>query len=366
LNGCAALFSFLGLLAAAVLATWGAQLLTGERRDDVLLMAGVLVVAGTLLVAWDWRRLGPTVALQSGTVAAAFSWLLVVPLGLVGFELVEVMPLVGYVVLSVTVLVTLTLVLQSLGCILGMVAGGTIMFCSTQVDSFIVDLIGMVMVYAAVYTAARKAITLRRIDHWPGAEEVDSMSDEFQNRCDYFMRACKPWQHKYDFRLTIQHLYRMSSANHRMRGANVRHLFHGTPWEAAQGIVHDGFRLPDHPGMFGKGIYFADCPLKSWQYTRSMEQLVCCKRGGLILMCSVDLGESRREARANTHLSGYDRKGWWAWLTGQYGAYDSVVGLEHRQGGALRVPEYVIYSPNNARIEYIFEVAKRSPDKSGE
>eukprot|EP00415_Alexandrium_ostenfeldii_P004383 UN4383 len=119
--------------------------------------------------------------------------------------------------------------------------------------------------------------------------------------------------------------------------------------------------------MFGKGIYFADCPLKSWQYTHNLgEELVCCRRGGLILGCLVDLGEQRLEAKANTNLSGYNRQGWWAWFTLQHGAYDSVVGLDHMQGGALRVPEYVVYNPGNVRVEYIFEVAKRPPGPNGE
>jgi hypothetical protein len=31
-------------------------------------------------------------------------------------------------------------------------------------------------------------------------------------------------------------------------------------------ISRDGFRLPGWHGMFGRGVYFADCPLKSLQY----------------------------------------------------------------------------------------------------
>mmetsp|Transcript_153391 Transcript_153391/g.471922 ORF Transcript_153391/g.471922 Transcript_153391/m.471922 type:complete len:84 (+) Transcript_153391:913-1164(+) len=83
-------------------------------------------------------------------------------------------------------------------------------------------------------------------------------------------------------------------------------------------------------------------------------------------MCLVDLGEQRRESGANLGLRGYNRNGWWAWLTMQHGAYDSVVGLHHGEGGSLRVPEYVVYNPNNVRVEYIFDVAKRPPGPSGE
>ena len=36
--------------------------------------------------------------------------------------------------------------------------------------------------------------------------------------------------------------------------------------DSARAILDEGFRLPPHAGMYGRGIYFADCPLKSLQY----------------------------------------------------------------------------------------------------
>jgi len=343
---------------------------TGSKRDDVLLQAAVVSVVAVLFITCDWRQLGPTVALQSSSIAAAAAWLLVVPLGLMELELVEAVPLAGFVVLGAAVALAMYLALGPLGCFLGCGFGGLVVFLSTQVDHFLVDQAGTALVFAAVYLAVRKAITLRRIEHWPGAEELDPASGEFLERSSLFEAGCHPWAHKYDFRLEIQRIYRMRAARHRpvwASSVSARELFHGTPWDSAYGIVSDGFRLPEHPGMFGKGIYFADCPLKSWQYTQTLgEQLLCCSRGGLILMCLVDLGEQRREARANVDLKGYDRNGWWAWLTLQHGAYDSVVGLDHMRGGALRVPEYVVYNPGNIRIEYIFEVRKRPPGPNGE
>mmetsp|Transcript_72613 Transcript_72613/g.137259 ORF Transcript_72613/g.137259 Transcript_72613/m.137259 type:complete len:112 (-) Transcript_72613:20-355(-) len=79
-------------------------------------------------------------------------------------------------------------------------------------------------------------------------------------------------------------------------------------------------------------------------------------RGGLILMCRVELGEIREEKEAAPALSGYKREGWRAWLTGGRGAYDSVKGVDHEEGGALRVPEYVVYRPEQAHLAYMFEV----------
>ena len=37
--------------------------------------------------------------------------------------------------------------------------------------------------------------------------------------------------------------------------------------EGVEGIPKTGFRLPAWHGMFGRGVYFADCPLKSLRYT---------------------------------------------------------------------------------------------------
>mmetsp|Transcript_70663 Transcript_70663/g.206888 ORF Transcript_70663/g.206888 Transcript_70663/m.206888 type:complete len:372 (+) Transcript_70663:72-1187(+) len=367
LRGFAVFITILGLLAAGVAATYAAQLLTGGRRDDVLLQAAILYALGVFLVLFDWRRLGPAVALQSSLLAAAVAWLFIVPLGLVGLELVEAIPLAGFAALSVAVVITLYFALPPIGCLVGLIVASLLMYLSTQADSLVVDQAGTALVFAALHFSLRRAITVYKIEHWPDAQELDPESREFIERCAFFEKSCHPWMHKYPFRLSVQRIFRMRRANHRPVWAHARHLFHGTPWEAAYGIATDGFRLPDHPGMFGKGIYFADCPLKSWQYTKNLgENLMCCRRGGLILMCWVDLGEQRRESQANIRLGGYDRSSWWAWLTLQQGAYDSVVGLDQGQGGSLRVPEYVIYNPSNARVEYIFEVSTRPPGPAGE
>ncbi len=59
----------------------------------------------------------------------------------------------------------------------------------------------------------------------------------------------------------LQHDFRS-----RGKPSNVKRLFHGTRRESARAIVHGGFCLPPRGGMYGRGIYFADCPLKSLQY----------------------------------------------------------------------------------------------------
>ena len=50
---------------------------------------------------------------------------------------------------------------------------------------------------------------------------------------------------------------------------NEHYLFHGCGAEAAKDIVEHGFdpRLANEGGMFGKGVYFAENPTKSDQYS---------------------------------------------------------------------------------------------------
>jgi hypothetical protein len=50
---------------------------------------------------------------------------------------------------------------------------------------------------------------------------------------------------------------------------NEQYLFHGGPWSAIWGILQTGFdEKRASPGMFGKGVYFAEDPVKCDQYAR--------------------------------------------------------------------------------------------------
>ena len=72
-------------------------------------------------------------------------------------------------------------------------------------------------------------------------------------------------------------------------GASVtcpRHRLTGTPIENAHAIVAEGFRLPPHGGMFGRGVYFADCPLKSLRYAGGLGGWLRGRRH--MLVCEVE------------------------------------------------------------------------------
>jgi len=295
------------------------------------------------------------------------------PLGLAVLALVEREPIVGLSLLCILAAAAPTATFGPAGCCFGsVVAYGIIMLTGTvaEVDMQFaarLSIIGVALVMVAVYWPVRRAITLRRIEDWPNIVQVDPHSEEYRQRCDFFAESCELRADKYPFRLAIVSLYRLEGQTWSpQRGHVFGCLFHGTSWEGARGITSGGFRLPEHPGMFGRGIYFADSPLKSWQYASHEEAVPapccgahsCCARGGLIMMCLVDLGEPRVERQANVGLHGYNRASCWACLTCQSGAYDSVVGLSKEQGGVLRVPEYVVYDPRQARVDYIFEVAR--------
>eukprot|EP00929_Paragymnodinium_shiwhaense_P071104 TRINITY_DN36123_c0_g1_i1.p1 TRINITY_DN36123_c0_g1~~TRINITY_DN36123_c0_g1_i1.p1 ORF type:complete len:293 (+),score=17.18 TRINITY_DN36123_c0_g1_i1:304-1182(+) len=276
------------------------------------------------------------------------------------------------------VLVHLVLWFGAMGCMCCLSPGGPVgivLICCVilvawfflgRIADFVSLEFGTAIVFLCTYFCVRAVVSLRdqHITSWPYVSEVSRDSEEFREQLDYFTASCLSWEHKYDFKLRLHRLLRVDRPGEDGRLMQVtersRRLFHGTKFESARGIVSDGFRLPAVAGMFGKGIYFADCPLKSWRYcfpsaalSISMPKLM--KRGGLIFLCWVDLGTQREQKGAQPGLAGY-KKTWWGWLRGHADEYDSVVGLPEEQGGALRAPEYVVYKPEQVKICYLCEV----------
>ena len=128
-----------------------------------------------------------------------------------------------------------------------------------------------------------------------------------------------------------------------------RRLFHGTSVHAARAIVREGFRLPKRAGMFGRGIYFADSALKSLQY---------CDQYGLILVCDVDLGKTRTLTSAkNSFDPEQDLSRHPILATLGMARYDSVTAADGFFG-AVRVPEYIVYAPEQAAPRYVVRIRK--------
>lgn len=198
-------------------------------------------------------------------------------------------------------------------------------------------------------------ITLGPVEEWDGIELVP-YGKEFRDLAEKFETGCATFAHKYGFWLQIVAIYRVTGKGKPrvVRSGQGRHLFHGTSRMSARGILEFGFKLPGKYGMFGNGIYFADCPLKSWQYTDGMS---ISNRSGIILMSWVELGDMVELMEANSSLTASPNRTWMGKLFGDT-AYSSVMGVPLELGGSLRVPEFVIYDPAQAEVDYVFEVRR--------
>merc|ERR1712039_636255 len=150
--------------------------------------------------------------------------------------------------------------------------------------------------------------------------------------------------------------------------------------ENALQITLDGFKLPTNAGMFGRGVYFADCPLKSANFASdgtigSLSRMfhdglrnAFSKKNGQLLLCDVYLGKSKTLRRAaNSFNPETDLKpNWWDQTLQQIGmSQDGDYNSVHVPGGffgAVNVPEYVIYHEHQGIPKYLveFEYAKAS------
>jgi len=325
----------------------------------------LLLCTLTIFVAHDWLRLGGALALKRGAVAAMASGFVVVPLGSFVNAWFGLLWFVGLLVLG---FVAGSMVFMSIAeCPGNVIASLAVFGCCLFLGSYgrgflgqLEHVLGTVIVVVLVFWLVSALMTLLvnssqgPISSWPWVTPVDKGSQEYEEKKDQFEAAAAAYPGMYPFWLQMQHLYRVESTNSNNvlnnRTGNSRQLYHGTPKQAAFGIITGGFRLPNKKGMFGRGIYFADCPLKSWGYTDGSMWV----RNALILMCSVDLGRSKHEKAARNDLEQAPDRTFRQWLRGEE-RYTSVVGDDKTSGGALRLPEYVVYNTSRIQIEYICE-----------
>ncbi|CAK0842446.1 unnamed protein product [Prorocentrum cordatum] len=308
-------FVGLGLVSAVVFCATLAR--EGGLRDHAATHA-FLLLAACLAIAYDWRAVGPTVALQQGPVAAAVAWLLAV----FGGPLVTrtVFQSLIFMMFSLLAFIVILAVVVSGGALLiPSVVVGIVAVVLWYVRTVMADALGVAAVFLGTYWMLKSAMLVERVEKWPRVTMVEPQSEEYNAQLAAFQNACTVWGHMYPFQLTVRNIYKVRRRLRAETLANTKHLYHGTEWHSAKGIVCDGFRLPMRPGMFGTGIYFADCPLKSWRYcfpsfgVSTMLPRIK-QRGGLILMCEVALGEVRPEAQANRGHRGFDRRSLRSWL----------------------------------------------------
>lgn len=168
--------------------------------------------------------------------------------------------------------------------------------------------------------------------------------DELQQVLHEFRLASEIGRSLYHCQLMVDRIFVLSSEEQRQRfqeglldlhgenGTNIRRLYHGTACASAKAIVQNGFEAPTTSGMFGKSIYFADVPQKSWQYSNNRYMFVC----------DVALGLPRTLNRADTSAErSYSDQ------------YDSIIGIPSQGPGGLRVTEYAVFRPSQVLPRYL-------------
>merc|ERR1712048_619233 len=93
--------------------------------------------------------------------------------------------------------------------------------------------------------------------------------------------------------------------------------------------------------MFGAGVYFADNPRKSWNYSK---QSGC----PYLLVCDVALGR-RKKLQSGSALTAADMNKQLRFTK----EFDAVQGLTNSEGGTLYNPEFIIYNPDQSIPKFV-------------
>lgn len=108
----------------------------------------------------------------------------------------------------------------------------------------------------------KRNLRVKQLSHWDPITELIR---------DYFRKS---FVHEHNINLNIVQIWQVFNSEHNERFVRKGYdqmdnwlLWHGTKRDNLVSILDHNLRLPDHPGMFGKGIYFADRVTKSAQYT---------------------------------------------------------------------------------------------------
>jgi hypothetical protein len=111
--------------------------------------------------------------------------------------------------------------------------------------------------------------------------------------------------------------------------------FHGTSSRALHKILNHGFRIPENPGMYGRGVYFATDSSKSAQYSVDQTKL---------LLCEVALGKAMVVTSAD-HSLDYDS------VTAL--GFDSVYAPRNTKAtSGVLFDEFVVYHRDQAIPRY--------------
>ena len=150
------------------------------------------------------------------------------------------------------------------------------------------------------------------------------------DRCEKYIQSMHNWKPNITKITRVMNLaleVKFEKAKARAFGPNIDQKFHGTGEAGIEGITKNGFRMPDHAGMYGRGIYFATDSSKSARYSTGSNKL---------LLCDVLLGKSMVVNQSNGSLTGdYIRQR----------GFDSVFAP---RGTAVLNDEFIIFNPDQA------------------
>lgn len=213
------------------------------------------------------------------------------------------------------------------------------------------------LVYGSWARAAESWANSQNPEEWVGVVKIPFSHNEHARVVQAFNSACDQWQHMYPFSLEVVEVFSISNLFQNARfmeshgrlasGLNVTQLFHGCSASSAKAISTNGFRSTAR--VLGRAISFSETPLKSWQYT--------AKTGAsYVLVCDVALGLAKSVAEEKVLFS---RDGLQAAFGGAAVESDSLLGLRHEDGGALRVPSRQLLRPEQALPTFLIRVKEK-------
>ena len=197
--------------------------------------------------------------------------------------------------------------------------------------------------------------------------ELSYDSAEYQSKEDIVMKYIKPMHNWYPkvtgirrvINSTLERKFLQACVNGYGDYTDLK--FHGTSIHAIKEITEYGFRLPENPGMYGKGIYLATDSSKSAQeiYTKGSMKL---------LLCEVFLGKTFTFSGSNQRISFLDTE---RAFKGNYGnkfltdhKCDSVYAPRNSE---VKNDEFIVFNPNQVYPKYIIsytvgEVLRHRPE----
>lgn len=132
----------------------------------------------------------------------------------------------------------------------------------------------------------------------------------------------------------------------KMTNPKIQQLYHGTDFAGIKGICESGFRLPHNTAynMFGPGIYLAEVPQKSSDYTDD---------NGYIIICDVAVGRIKKIRNAILDPSKDLKKSYLFGLVKR--EYDTV----HAPAGTSTISdEHIVFDPDRIVPRYIIETTR--------